>query len=178
MQISTTFRQMGSSPALREYAESKIGRLEKYHNGIIEARVTFASGKTSQTAEVTVKASGFTVRGEESAKDAYAALDMVIDKLSRQLKKHHDREKDHRDDAPRALNAKKEAGEPAARGDRSAPAIVKRSTYSLKPLFSDDAIAAMEQTKDDFMLFVNAETSAVTAIYRRADGNFGLVEPD
>lgn len=176
MQIHTTFRQMPSSQALRSYAESKITKLEKYYNGIIEARVTFAAGKTSQTAEVTIKAGGFTVRGEESASDAYAALDMVIDKLSRQLSKQHDKQKEHRPLTGReAGTAAAEAGEEEPRSAQ--PQVIGRKSYSLRPIFTDDAVAQMTQSNEPFLLFVNAETNSVNAIFRRPDGNFGLVEP-
>jgi len=179
MQIHTTFRQMPSSQALRSYAESKITKLEKYYNGIIESRVTFAAGKTSQTAEVTIKAGGFTVRGEESASDAYAALDMVIDKLSRQLSKQHDKQKEHRALTEHEVGEAGEAEAVAGEDEPSSaqPQVTGRKTYSLRPIFTDDAVAQMMQSNEPFILFVNAETNSVNAIFRRPDGNFGLVEP-
>lgn len=180
MQVVTTFRQMPASDALREYAEQKLHKLEKYNHGIIEARVAIFAGKTSQGAEVTIKADGFLVRGEETAADAYSAVDLVMDKLARQLRKHHDKEKSHKaQSARREFDAEAPKGEDfdaEARAD--APSIVSRVTYPLKPLFPDDAVARMEQNDDHFMVFVNADSNTVNAIYRRSDGNYGLVEPD
>lgn len=177
---------MPSSSALREYGESKIARLEKYYNGILDVKVTFSAGKTSQKAEVTLKANGITIRGEDSASDAYAALDSVIDKLSIQLRKHHDKIKGHQ--APPA--AEVAAGKTGARAKAPAakakakparpgkPRITETDSYSLKPMFPDDAIMQMGLSGDDFMVFINAETSGVSVIYRRPDGHYGLVEPE
>ncbi|MBL4889379.1 MAG: ribosome-associated translation inhibitor RaiA [Candidatus Lindowbacteria bacterium] len=178
MQINTTFRQMDSSDPLREYAESKVQKLEKYYHGIIDARVTFVAEKTTQSAEITVNANGFTVRGEEQAGDAYAALDLVIDKVSRQLRKHHDKEKSHKV-MPRDEGFIADSGEDVDLDQEvTTGEIVSTTTYALKPLFTDDVIATMRENNDQFMLFFNAETGAVNAIHRRPDGNFGLVHPD
>jgi len=178
MQISTNFRQMPSSQPLRDYAESKITKLEKYYNGILDVKVTFSTEKTSQTVEVTLKANGITIRGEDSASDAYAALDNVVDKLSAQLKKHHDKMKGHQlADSTKEMNRievmpreSREAGE--------TPQIIPSRSYPLKPMFPDDAAMRLEQIDDDFLVFINADTTGVNVIYRRRDGNYGLVEPD
>ncbi len=184
MQIITSFRQMPSSVALREYGESKVSRLERYFNGLMEAKVTFSAGKTSQKAEVQVKGQGLSLRGEETAQDAYAALDLVVDKLSRQLKKHHEKVKDHK--APAAGRKAKalavEAPAPKASRKSAAPArpeIAFRQTVSPKPMFPDDAVLELEGSrKDDFLVFINAETDDVNVLYRRKGGDYGLIEPD
>lgn len=183
MQIVTTFRQMPSSQALKDYGEAKVAKLEKFFNGIIDAKVTYSAAKTSQKAEVTLNARGATIRGEESAPDAYAALDLVIDKLSRQLRKLSDKVKGHKD----AVSARivtlvetktrpKPAAKRPARKDR--PEIVAVETYALKPLFPDDACLELAATREDFLVFINAESNDVNVIFRRRDGNFGLIEPD
>ena len=184
MQIVTTFRQMPSSQALKDYGESKVARLEKFFNGIIDAKVTYSAAKTSQKAEVTIIARGATIRGEESAPDAYAALDLVIDKLSRQLRKLSDKVKTHKSVATARVlpeleekkTKKKAAPRRAVKKDR--PEIVSIETYALKPLFPDDACLELQQTKEDFLVFINAESNDVNVIFRRRDGHFGLVEPD
>ena len=179
MQINTTFRQMPTSPALREYGESKVTRLEKFCSGIMEAKVTFSAEKMSQKAEVTLKANGITIRGEDSAVDAYAALDSVIDKLSRQLRKYQDKIKAHKPGIASKEIYRHEIRTPASfEGVSSKPHIVSSKTFPLKPMFIDDAVMQMELVDDDFMVFINAESSGVNVIYRRRDGNYGLVEPD
>ena len=181
MQISTTFRQMPSSQALREYGESKVLKLEKFFNGLMEAKVTFSAEKTSQKAEVTITANGIKIRGENSAADAYAALDSVIDKLSRQLRKYQDKLKAHKPALPtkemyRHEVRSSESFEPESKSAQHT--IVSSKSFPLKPMFPDDAVMEMELSDDDFMVFINAETSGVNVIYRRRDGNYGLVEPD
>lgn len=181
MQIITSFRQMPSSAALREYGESKVSRLERYFNGLIEARVTFSAGKTSQKAEVQVKGQGVSLRGEETAQDAYAALDLVVDKLSRQLKKHHEKVKEHK--APSV--ARKGAAEaPAPKTVRRKTAarrseITVRETVSPKPMYPEDAVLELEgNPKDEFLVFINADSEEVNVLYRRKGGDYGLIEPD
>lgn len=176
MQIITNFRQMPSSKALRDYGESKVAKLEKYYSGIIEAKVTFSSGKTSQKAEVQIKGHGLSIRGQESALDAYAAIDLVVDKLSRQLKKHQEKVKEHKPSA----ETRKQAAEPVERVPRArrAPEITARQAISAKPIFPDDAILEMEGTRDEFLVFINAETGDVNVLYRRQGGDYGLIEPD
>lgn len=176
MQVTTTFRQMPSSDALREYAEGKITKLEKYYQGLIEARIAFSAGKTSQKAEVTVKGNGFRVRGEESAEDAYAALDLVVDKLSRQLRRQHDRLKDHHGTASAKRTV--EEGRPRRREASARREGLLRLTYAPKPLFLDDALAQLEGEDRYPLLFVNAETGAVNAVFRNADGRVGVIEPE
>lgn len=181
MQIATNFRQMPPSQPLREYGESKISKLEKYYNGIMEAKLTFTAEKASQKAEVTLNANGVMIRGESEGADAYAALDTVIDKLSRQLRRYHDKLKTHQPAVATKEMYRYEVRTPEsferARGDGK-PAIVSSRTFPLKPMFPDDAVMEMELSDDDFMVFINADTSGVNVIYRRRDGNYGLVEPD
>lgn len=186
MQISTTFRQMPASQALREYGESKVARLEKYYNGIIEAKVTFSAEKTSQRAEVSLKTDGPPIRGEASGADAYAALDVVIDKLSRQLRKVQDKQKTHkagesvktmeREEAEVKTKRKKKAVSSRRRGEPAE--IVVTKTFAMKPMFPDDAVVQLEQIKDEFLVFINAESYDVNVLYRRNDGQYGLIEPD
>lgn len=169
---------MPSSQALRDYAETKITKLEKYYSGILDVKVTFSTEKTCQKVEVTLKANGIMIRGEDSASDAYAALDNVVDKLSAQLKKHHDKMKEHTNgEASREMN-RVEAPSPELRESGEKPRIVSSRSYPLKPMFPDDAAMQLEQISDDFFVFINADTNGVNVIYRRRDGNYGLVEPD
>jgi putative sigma-54 modulation protein len=185
MQIVTTFRQMASSQALKDYGEAKISKLEKFFSGIIDAKVTYSAAKTSQKAEVTINARGATIRGEESAPDAYAALDLVIDKLSRQLRKLSDKVKGHKDAVSartismveeKKTKKKKAVAKRPIRKER--PEIVSVETYALKPLFPDDACLELAASREELLVFINAESNDVNVIFRRRDGNFGLIEPD
>jgi len=182
MQIVTTFRQVPTSKPLRDYAELKISKLEKYHQGIIEAKITFSSGKTSHNAEVTLIASGTTIRASESSSDAYSALDLVVDKLSRQLCKFQDKLKTHKaaknavsaDELLEAVSKKKEK----IKKRTGKPRIIDYLTFQMKPLFPDDAMLQLDQAGDDFLVFINAESYDVNVIFRRPDGHYGLIVPD
>jgi putative sigma-54 modulation protein len=177
---------MPASQALREYGESKVARLEKYYNGIIDGKVTFSAEKTSQKAEVTLKTDGPPIRGEASGADAYAALDVVIDKLSRQLRKAQDKQKTHKAGASVKTMERTEAEEKPKRKRKSArmrrrgeaPEILLTKTFAMKPMFPDDAMIQLEQSADEFLVFINAESYDVNVLYRRTDGHYGLIEPD
>jgi putative sigma-54 modulation protein len=184
MQIVTTFRQMASSQALKDYGEAKISKLEKFFSGIIDAKVAYSAAKTSQKAEVTINARGATIRGEESAPDAYAALDLVIDKLSRQLRKLSDKVKGHKDAVSARTISMVEEKKPKKKAvakrpvRKERPEIVSVDTYALKPLFPDDACLELAANREELLVFINAESNDVNVIFRRRDGNFGLIEPD
>src|SRR3989338_5630213 len=93
MQISVAFRHLDSSDALRDYVTSKIDRLTKFWDCVVDAHVVLEKEKTRHIARVTVNAAGSTIRGEESSPDMYASIDLVADKVYRQLKKQHDKRK-------------------------------------------------------------------------------------
>lgn len=183
MHVTVTFRHIPPSDALRDYATRKIERLGKFYDGIVDAHVILETERGRHFARVTINAAGSALSAVEASQDMYGSIDLLADKVYRQLKKLHDkrRTKNIRKSrkAVRAL-----AGVPAGKAgpaeeaaEGGPPRIVARSTAPLRPMFPDDAALEIDRTGYAFYVFLNAETDRLNVIYRRPDGNLGLIEP-
>lgn len=171
-------RRMEVTPAIRDYAEEKIGRVAKVldDNKILSVEVELyvernPSIEKANVAEVTMHTKGHVIRAKEAAQDMYAALDIVSEKLERQVSKLKMKMLDrHKTAAPMPVAA------PADESVRE-PAIVKTKRVEVKPMTADEAILQMELLGHDFFVFASAETEAISVLYRRNDGDYGLIEP-
>lgn len=178
MQIQVTFRHVEPSEAVKEYAREKVGRLQKYLDGPIEANVTLTVEKHRHDADVTLLASGLKIHGRETTGDLFSALDLVTDKLEKQVKRYREKLKNV------GRNSRK-SGEMPFKVDiydaeslvEPQPRIVKSKKLTAKPMDADEAAMQLDLSDDDFLVFLNARTETLNVIYRRGDGNFGLIEP-
>lgn len=179
MQITTTFRHLETSDALKSYVEEKLERVRKYIDEPITAQVFLAVEKIRHSADITITAKGITIKASEETSDMYAAIDMVIDKIERQLQRYKERLKEHKPAAEESgrlfLKSIVEAENIETRKD---PVIIKSSTFSIKPMSVDEAVMQMDLLHKDFLVFTNAVNDAINVIYRRKDGNYGLIEPE
>ena len=178
MDITVTFRHMEHSDALEAYAKEKVGRLSKYLDSILDAHVILFVEKNRHTAEVTMNVSGVTINGQETREDMYSALDLVVEKLERQIKKHKDRIMRRR--PAHKLPAKAATSSiisSESMEESSAPQIIKVEDYSIKPMTLEEAAMQIDLLHNDFLVFTNAGSERVNVIYRRKDGNYGLIEP-
>ena len=198
MQIVVSGKNIHLSQALKDYAEKKLASIKKYFDHIIEVDVNLSTDDVrdqtrSKVCEVTVWANGIVMRGKKASEDLYASIDMVADKIERQIKKHKEKLKD----VPRRSTDKKDmaavhsvlsldtgkkakkavADEPSDKA-RSEHRIVRSGTFSIKPMFADEAAEQLDLLKQEFYVFSNAETNQINVIYKRTDGNFGLIEPE
>ncbi len=178
MQITTTFRHLEPSESLKSYAEEKLGRIRKYIDEPITAQVFLAVEKIRHSADVTITAKGITIKASEETGDMYAAIDMVLDKIERQLQRYKDRLKDHKPSPDSGQLFMKSVMEAESIEPSREPIIIKSSTFSIKPMSVDEAVMQMDLLHKDFLVFTNAGNDAINVIYRRKDGNFGLIEPD
>jgi len=178
MDITVTFRHMEHSDALESYAKDKVGRLSKYLDSILDAHVILFVEKNRHTAEVTMNVSGVTINGQETREDMYSAIDLLVEKMERQIKKHKDR-----------IMKRRPAHKLPARAATSSiislesmeeskePQIIKVEDYTVKPMTLEEAAMQIDLLHNDFLVFTNAGTEKVNVIYRRKDGNYGLIEP-
>jgi putative sigma-54 modulation protein len=179
MQITTTFRHIEPSEALKSYAEEKLERIRKYIDEPITAQVFLGVEKIRHSADVTITAKGITIKASEETSDMYAAIDMVLDKIERQLQRYKDRLKQHKPTAEsNAQFFQKSVVEAENIETRSEPVIIKSSSFSSKPMSVDEAVMQMDLLHKDFLVFTNAVHDVINVIYRRKDGNFGLIEPE
>ncbi len=180
MQIDVTFRHMDSSEPVRQYAEEKIGRLRKYIDEPIDAHVVVSvDKKIRNTAEVTMVAKGITIRAKETTADMYAAIDAVSDKLDRQLKRYKEKIKKHKPASERARRVQKTVVA-AESVDEShvEPQIIRSSSFSVKPMSVEEAVMQMDLLHKDFLVYTDSTTEHLSVVYRRDDGNYGLIAPE
>ena len=179
MQIAVTFRHMDASEAVRAYAEEKVARVKKYIEEPIDAQVFLSvEKKIRHKAEVTIIAKGITIKGSEETNDMYAAVDAVVDKIERQLKRYKEKIKEHKPTSGRERQVEKRvvAAESIDEGGGE-PVIIRSRSFPVKPMSVEEAVMQMDLLHKDFLVFTDAGTDSINVIYRRRDGNYGLIEP-
>lgn len=156
---------------IRDHIESKLERLNVYFDNPdeITATVIVRVRNLEQIVEVTVPTSRFTLRSEESHSDLYAAVDIVIDKLERQIRKNKTRLNRYKKVEPLAFNMDFEEEE------EEASKIVKRKGINMKPMDEEEAILQMELLNHDFFVFKNIDEDCISVLYERKDGNYGII---
>jgi putative sigma-54 modulation protein len=196
MQVSVSSRHTELSTALRAAATEKIGRLDRFLEGMDRAEVHFTEETSSRTAdrqlcEVTLEGHGHHVRCKVSAPDGFVAVDRAVEKLEQQLAKLKTRKT--RKGAPVLRRPSTPAGtviaesEPGSEDDetsmaddayiaRDGSAIVKRKSFAGRPMKVDDAILQLELLDHDFFLFTNVDSGNSAVLYRRHHGGLGLIE--
>lgn len=163
--------------ALKEKVISKVGKLEKFFYSSTEVQVTLSVEKNSHIVEVTIPFDGFIVRAEESNDDMYTSIDKVIDVLERQILKNKTRlaKKLHGG----ALKNLAESGtSDDAQEIEEEYKIVRTKKFAIKPMAIEEAILQMNLLGHEFFMFANSETDQTNVVYRRKDGNYGLIEPE
>ena len=159
--------------AIKDYTETKLGRLEKYFkDDDITANVLAKVRGNSQIVEVTIPTSKFILRSEEESDDLYAAIDLVSDKLERQIRKNKTRLNRNVKDNIKEFNFDfdiKEEVEPKEK-------IVKRKDIEMKPMDEEEAILEMELLGHSFFVYKDMDTNKTCVLYKRKDGDYGLIE--
>ncbi|AST93330.1 ribosome hibernation-promoting factor, HPF/YfiA family [Sutcliffiella cohnii] len=167
------------TPAIREYVESKIGKIKRYFDSTetVECKVNLKVNNNTQKIEVTIPMTGLVLRAEERHSDLYAAIDLVVDKLERQIRKHKTKvNRKLRDTgAPKYLfNEAVENGSVAVADEEDE--LVRTKRYNLKPMDSEEAILQMNMLGHNFFVFLNAATNETNVVYKRNDGKYGIIE--
>lgn len=160
--------------AIKEYAETKLGKLEKYFkDDDITANVLTRVRGNSQIVEVTIPTSKFVLRSEEENDDLYAAIDLVSDKLERQIRKNKTRLNRNVKDNAREFNFDYTLEET---DEEPKEKIVKRKNIDMKPMDEEEAILEMELLGHNFFVYKDMDTNNTCVLYKRKDGDYGLIE--
>jgi putative sigma-54 modulation protein len=172
MQVMVTFRHVEPSEGLRQYAEEKVQRVNKFLRRPIEAHVILSVLKHRHVAEVQLSANHLNVAATEETGDLYSAIDLAMTKIERQVKRHVARYKNHKgvNNVPTATVADTEG----ARGR----VVIRTTRVPVKPMSVDEAVLELKLQKSDFLLFENAASETLSVIYRRKNGSYGLIEPE
>lgn len=174
MKFNIRGKKLDVTDSIKSYIEEKIGRLDKYFESPEEITATVLiklRGNNLQVVEVTINANKFILRGEDEHNDLYAAIDKVSDKMERQIRKNKTR-----------MHKKSNKG--FSDGfvlDFEVPEeeeniVVRRKKIDTKPMSEEEAILQMELLGHEFFVFKNSETNEFDVIYKRKDGNYGILE--
>ncbi len=188
MEIAIRGKNIELTPALKDYIDDKVGRLEKYFESINAVDVTLTvernrSIEKTQRAEVTMHVNGTVIRAEEASVSMYSSIDIVVEKLERQLKKYKSKIYNSMRDRGRTRKAKGmpaeiEAELESGNGEADDAYIARTKQVILRPMTPSEATLQMELLGHDFHLFLNPDSGDVNLVYRRRDGNYGHLVPE
>jgi putative sigma-54 modulation protein len=200
MQLSTTFRHMEASQAVRDYAQDKLDKFKKYFSReLVGAHAVFSVERNhNHTAEFSLTLpSGLVVQARETTEDMYSSIDLAVARIERQVRKWKDKIRDHKPHGDAGFSVRErvlgaEALEPPRNAapassqseDRNAltppaaPAIkvIKEQTFTVRAMRVEDAVMQMNLLENDFLVFTDIDTKGLSVVYRRKDGNYGLIE--
>lgn len=176
MNVIISGKNMEVSDYLREVVDKRAHKLEHYFKPGTEMHVTLSIEKSRHIAEVTVLFDGIVLRGEEATGDMYSSIDVVLKKLERQMRKHRTKlEKRLHEGAFNADTVYDYYEDESAEDDE--PQIVRNKKFVARPMDTEDAVMQMELLGHSFFVFRNMHNNEVNVLYKRADGNYGLIEP-
>jgi len=180
MKVDITFRNMFATDALRNHVQDKLDKVvEKYLDKVSEAHVTLSLERYLHHADINLHAGHFHLRGKEKCEDMYASIDKAVDKIERQLKKYKERLRSHRPahvHASEPVRVRYEILE--SKGIEGVePDVISTNEFLAKPMNVEEALMQMDLLNNDFLVFTRPETpNDVSVVYRRKDGNFGLIQ--
>ena len=177
MRLQVKGKNLDVSDSIRSYAEDKLRKLERQLADPTQIELELSvernpSISANHVAEATIWTKGPTLRAREASADMRASIDQLVDKLERQVQRYRQK---RRRRTGRDNGTKLGTGLPA--GEESEPVIVKTKQFAVKPMGPEEAVLQLELVGHDFFVFENAETGEVNVVYRRRDGDYGLIEP-
>jgi putative sigma-54 modulation protein len=176
MQVTVVGRHIEVTDSLKQYATEKFSRLEKYLPRGVQAVVTLAVvKKVHHVAEAVIKSNGLLIQASEETEEMYSAIDLLIEKIERKARKYKEKLVDHKHQTNKAEVVAAAATLPLP--EDPIPQIIKIKRFELKPMLPEEAVMQMELLDKDFFIFSNAGSGQISVIYKRKDGNVGLIEP-
>lgn len=176
MNITVSGKNITVTEGLKDAVERKLSRLEKYFSPSIEANATLSVQKNRHIVEVTIPFNGVILRAEEENDDMYSAIDIVLEKLERQIRKQ--KTKLERRKYCDALKFQLIPDYNSSTDANDEFKIVKTKRFPIKPMNDEEAILQMELLGHNFFVYTDADTNEVNVVYKRKDGQYGLIEPE
>ncbi len=170
MKITIRGKNIEVTDALRQYVEKRLKKFEKFLAELGEIIVTVSVEKFTHKIDVLVKTNGHLIQAEGKTEDLYSAVDQIVEKLEKQILKYKEKIQDKNKKAANKSYGLETGAEVAKR-------IVKYKKFELRPMTPEEAVDQMELLDKDFFMFVNSFSGDVNVVYRRKDGNYGLIEP-
>ena len=177
MRVTVIGKNIDVTPALKEIIEKKILKLERYFTPEVEARATLSVQKNRQILEVTIPFNGIILRCEESTDDMYKSIDLVQSKLERQIRKQRTKLNRNKikNNSFKFAEVEALAFEDNIKDDDE---VVKIKKFNVKPMTTEEAMLQIDLVGHNFFVFKDADTNNVNVLYKRKDGNYGLLEPE
>ena len=185
VQVEINVKNMDLSDKLRDYVEKKVAKLDRYLDIIDQAQVDLTHAKTArnakdrQVAQLTIRGKGVVLRAEERTEDMFASVDLVLDKINRQIERYKGRHWRRRGDGKSASDVASD--EPMVTEEEETPSetIVRRKRHFLTPMDEREAVEQMQLLgHDDFFIYLDVINNQVNILYRRRDGTLGLIETE
>jgi len=175
MILNFTGKNVEVTDALKDVTNKKLKRLDKYFQKDVVGNVVYSVERNWKIIEITINLPGTILRVEESSDDMYTSIDKAVDVLERQIRKYKTR-----------LQKRNQTGEtirfenviPLKENEDEKPRIVKTKRFGMKPMSVEEAVLQMELLRHNFFVFMNADSEEVSVVYKRKDGNYGLIEPE
>jgi putative sigma-54 modulation protein len=182
MELTIKGRNLEVTDRLQQYVEKKIGKLDRYLPTISEAWVELASegaraAQDRQVCQVTVRSNGTILRAEERSDDIFTSIDTVLDKMYRQIARYKGKRKNRWRGAATSLPEPLPV-ELDEELDEETSSIVRTKRFAMTSMHADEAVEQMELLGHDFFIFYNADEGQINVLYRRKDGNYGLLQPE
>ena len=183
MKVQVNGRNVEVNDYLRDYVTKKVGKLERYLPQITEVRAELTQNMTRSasdryTAQVTVWANGQMLRAEESTSDILASVDATVDKMASQIRRFKGRRYENRRRTAHVVSAEVERAVVADEvGEEEPGRIIRRKQFAVQPMNEEEAVEQMELLGHDFFVFFDPEEGTVNVVYRRKDGNYGVLQP-
>ena len=187
LEVEVYGRNMDITDRIHDYVDKKVAKLDRYLPGIEEARVDLAYVKSArnasdrQVAQITVRGKGFILRSEERADDIFSALDTALERMQRRIERYKGKRYRGRGDGRTMTDiiAPPLTDEELLEEEEGGPVIARRKRFIMAPMDEMEALEQMSMLEhDNFFVFYNANTSSVNVLYRRRDGDYGLIEPE
>jgi putative sigma-54 modulation protein len=176
MQVTVIGRHIEATEALKQYATEKVNRLEKYLPKTIQVVITLSVvKKVHHIAEAVIKSNGLLIQASEETEEMYSAIDLLTAKLERRVRRYKEKLVEHKHQSKKDGTV---ATAPlSSHPEDRIPQIIKTKRFDLKPMQPEEAVMQMELLDKEFFIFANAGSGHVNVIYKRKDGNVGLIEP-
>ena len=175
MQTSVTFKNIDPSENLKSYVGEKLDRFDKYLYNPAEANVVLSVEKFRHMAEINIIGDRLNIYGKEVTDDMYSAIDIALDKLEKQIKKNKEKIRKYRSGSKSSTKEYIVEDTPFMEDEATRQIIVRNIEY--KPMDVEEAIMQMSLVNDNFLVFTDARSNRVNVLYRRKDGNYGLIQP-
>lgn len=173
MNINFVGKNMEVTDALKSVTEDKFARLDKYFDEDVRGTVTFTKEGSKDVIEVTIEVPGSIIRVEEQSEDMYASIDLAIDVVERQVRKY----KRKLQDQQRNRESIRFENIVPLEDSQDESKIIRRKKFNMKPMMEEEAVLQMELLGHNFFVFLNGETDELGIVYKRKDGNYGIIEP-